>query len=192
MRHQPPAGHGDRSSPRVDHVECTETVGTVHFAGGQLTMEAINDALLLRVEASDDDSLRRLQDGIAGRLQTIGRRDRLTVSWRPLETDQAQPGDIAYNTESVADNRRWRRRLVVASMAIGGALIIALHLGFGGAALAATSWTGPVATTLLMLVLAAIVFVAAHVILGRLAFRRGKAIHTRWRSGESGAHTKRS
>jgi hypothetical protein len=35
-------------------------------------------------------------------------------------------------------------------------------------------------------VLAGIVFVAVHLILGRLAFRRGKAIHARWRSRESG------
>jgi hypothetical protein len=154
-------------------------------------MEATDDALILRVEASDDDSLRRLQDGIAGRLQTIGRRDRLTVTWCRLETAQVPPGEVAYNTESVADNRRWHRRLVVTSMAIGGALIVALHLGFGGVALAAASWTGPVAATLLVFVLAAIVFVAVHVILGRLAFRRGKAIHTHWRSRESGRRKER-
>jgi hypothetical protein len=191
MRHQQPADHGGPSRPRVDHVECTETVGTVHFAGGQLTMKATNDALILRVEASDADSLRRLQDGIAARLQTIGRRDRLTVTWFQLETDQIPPDEVAYNTESVADNRRWHRRLVVAGMAIGGALIVALHVGFGGAALAAASWTGPVAATLLVFVLAAIVFGAVHVILGRLAFRRGTAIHTRWRSRESGRHKER-
>jgi hypothetical protein len=186
MRPQPSEGRGGRSRPRVDHVECSETVGTVHFAGGQLMMAATKDALILRVEASDDDTLRRLQDGIAGRLQTIGRRDQLTVTWRQLGTDQVPAGEVANSTESVADNRRWHRRLVVASMAIGGALIVALHVGVGGAALAGASWTGPVATTLLVFVLAGIVFVAVHLILGRLAFRRGKAIHARWRSRESG------
>jgi hypothetical protein len=70
-------------------------------------------------------------------------------------------------------------------MAIGGALIVALHLGFGGAALAATPWTGPVANTLLVIILATFVFMAAHVILGRVTFRGAKAIHTHWKSRRS-------
>jgi len=37
---------------------------------------------MLRVEAADEDNLRRLQDLIASRLERFGRRDRLTVTWQ--------------------------------------------------------------------------------------------------------------
>jgi Uncharacterized protein conserved in bacteria (DUF2218) len=133
------------------------------------------DALTLRVEAPNDDSLRRLQDGIAARLQTIGQRDHLTTRWQRLET-------ASQTTEPATGKRRWRRRIALIGMAIGGALIVALHVGFGGAALAAMPWIGPVANTLWVIILAALAFIAVHFILGRFTFHGAKAVHARWKS----------
>jgi hypothetical protein len=169
MRYQPPA------RPRVDQVGYSDTVGTVRFADGQVTMQATMDALTLRVEAADDDSLRRLQDGIAARLQTIGRRDHLTTTWQRLEA-------AGQTTEPDTSKRQRRRRIALIGMAIGGALIVALHVGFGGAALAAMPWIGPVANTLWVIILAALAFIAVHFILGRFTFHGAKAVHARWKS----------
>ena len=54
--------------------------------GQRLTRCPASGALMLRVEAADEDHLRRLEDLIASRLERSGRRDRLTVTWqRPGE-----------------------------------------------------------------------------------------------------------
>jgi len=40
---------------------------------------------LLRAEAPDTETLDRIQRGVAGRLEQIGRRDGLVVHWSPLQ-----------------------------------------------------------------------------------------------------------
>jgi hypothetical protein len=168
----------------VDDVDYSDTVGTVRFADGRLRMRASADALTLRIEAANDDALLRLQDGVGARLNKIGRRDQLTTTWRRLETP-AWPDVTVESTDPAAEpgtkRRRWPRRLTVMGLIAGGALIVALHLGVGGAALAAMPWTGWVGGSLLVIILAKLVFIASHVILGRFAFRRGRAIHARWK-----------
>jgi hypothetical protein len=188
LRHLPPARRvADAAAPGVDHVDYSDTVGTVRFPDGQLRMRASADTLSLRVEAADDDALRRLQDGVAARLNKIGRRDHLTTTWHRMETPV--PLVNTHSTEPVAEpgtrKRRWLRRLTVMGLVAGGALIVALHLGVGGAAVAATPWTEWVGGGLLVIILAKLVFIASHVILGRFAFRRGKAIHARWKLRQS-------
>jgi len=196
MRHLPPARRvADAAAPGVDHVDYSDTVGAVRFADGQLSMRASADALTLRIEAADDDALRRLQDGVGARLNKIGRRDQLTTTWRRLETP-IWPDVAVESTDPAAEpgtkKRRWPRRLTVMGLIAGGALIVALHLGVGGAALAAMPWTGWVGGSLLVIILAKLVFIASHVILGRFAFLRGKAIHARWKSRRSVTHEERS
>ncbi|MBC6459666.1 DUF2218 domain-containing protein [Actinomadura sp. HBU206391] len=39
--------------------------------------------LTLRAEAADEESLRQLEQRVADRLEQVGRRDRLTVTWTP-------------------------------------------------------------------------------------------------------------
>jgi hypothetical protein len=48
-------------------------------------MQTAPDMLTLRAEATDEESLQRIQDLVAGRLERIGRRDRLTVIWQRTE-----------------------------------------------------------------------------------------------------------
>jgi hypothetical protein len=80
-----------QARPEVLHVECSDTDGILSLNWGQCVMHAGTDALTLRVEASDEDSLQRMQDLLAADLARFGRRDHLTVSWqRPdAATDQA-------------------------------------------------------------------------------------------------------
>lgn len=192
MRHQPPSRSvADAAAPGVDHVDYSDTVGTVRFADGQLHMRASADTLTLLVEAADDDVLRRLQDGITARLNKIGRRDQLTTTWHGMETPVPPVNTHSTDpaTEQGTRKRRWPRRLTVMGLVAGGALIVALHLGIGGAAVAAAPWTEWVGGGLLVIILAKLIFVASHVILGRFAFRRGKAIHARWTLRQSPPET---
>jgi len=76
-----PAGHrgGDGD---VRHAEWSDSYGIIRTSWGECTLRPASGALMLRVEAADEDNLRRLQDLIASRLERFGRRDRLTVTWQ--------------------------------------------------------------------------------------------------------------
>ena len=76
------AGHAGGGMPEVKQVDYAETRGTVSFARGRWILAATPDALTLRVEAEDADALRDLREGITRRIESIGRREGLTVVWR--------------------------------------------------------------------------------------------------------------
>jgi hypothetical protein len=80
-----------QARPEVLHAECSDTDGILSLNWGRCIMHAGTDALTLRVEATDEDSLQRMQDLLAADLARFGRRDQLTVDWqRPdAATDQA-------------------------------------------------------------------------------------------------------
>jgi hypothetical protein len=92
LRHRPRTRDGGHAPPEVRHVECSETHGIVRLSWGQWTMQASADALTLRVEAADEENLRRIQDLVAGRLERFGRRDHLTVNWQRPQAPTVQPG----------------------------------------------------------------------------------------------------
>lgn len=184
MRHQPSSYHGGGPMPPgVGHVEYSDTVGTVRFADGVLSLKASADTLTLRIAAEDEDGRRRLQDGIAARLRTICRRDRVTLTWRQVESPADPTEVIAHGTDAspglARGKVRWRGRFGTLALLGAGALILALHLGVGGAALAALAWTGWVGNMLLVVVLGAVGVIGAHVILGSAAYRGGKVVHAR-------------
>lgn len=92
MTHRPPGGHGG-TPPAAPHVDHTDTHGTVRFPDGRWTLDATADTLTLRVDATDEAALRRLQDAIAARIETIGRRDGLQVLWQQ-PTDEGTPPQV--------------------------------------------------------------------------------------------------
>lgn len=194
MRHNPSGGDtASPARPAVNHVDYSDSAAAVQFADGRLTMHATADTLTLRVEAADDAALQRLQDGVAARLQTIGRRDQLTTIWHPLERTTVPPGDVEHDAglpaEPGSGKRGWPRRLTVLGLIAVGALIVAVHLGIGGAAVAALPWTGWVGGSLLVIILAKLVFIASHFMLGRFAFRRGRTLHARWKARHAPAQS---
>lgn len=179
MRHRPPARLGGHTPPDVLDVDCSEPRGIVRFAEGQWTLEATADTLTLRVEAADAETLRRLQDGITARMEKIGRRDRLAVTWQQPSPDEQNPG-AAPAPDTAAGKRRRRGWLSTIALAVGAALVVAVHLGVGGAALATSAWTGWAANIVLALILLKLVTIAGHLVLGYFALRGGKTLHARW------------
>ncbi len=84
LRHRPPPHLlGDaQPPPEVQaHVEWSDTDGIVSLSWGQCTMQATPDTLTLRAEATDEESLQRIQDLVTGHLERFGRRDHLRVNW---------------------------------------------------------------------------------------------------------------
>lgn len=65
------------------HVEWSEDHGVISFDwGGRCTLRAEPGILALRAEAPDEESLRRVEQRVADRLERFGRRDHLSVIWR--------------------------------------------------------------------------------------------------------------
>ncbi|MER6357217.1 DUF2218 domain-containing protein [Streptomyces sp. NPDC001634] len=184
MRHRPPARHGGRQMPDVRHVEWSDTHGTVRFAEGQWTLDASSDALTVHVEADDEETLQRLQNGITGRIEKIGRRDGLKVTWqeRPPSPSAAPTDETPYAAGAPkGDGRTLRSFTKTTGLLMVGALVIAVHLGVAGATLTASTWTGWAVNGILALIALKVAIVAGHVILGRLGIRRGKAFLTHHR-----------
>ena len=91
LGHRPPSHGRGNLPPEVRHVECSGTEGTVSLNCGQWTMRALPGLLAVRVEAADEQSLRRIEDLLTTRLQKFGRREHLTVTWRRPEAAAAEP-----------------------------------------------------------------------------------------------------
>lgn len=174
--HYRPRAHGGGAThrpPEMHDVEWSKTRGTVRLSLGQWALRATPEALVVRIEAANEDDLQRMQDLIAARLEKIGRRDHLSVSWQRSEASGVQRAEAAETdgshpqqaTRQVAGTaRRWPLRTV------GGiaALLVVGHLALGGTMLAAAQWWGwgAGAVVLLLVVLKAIG-------LGGLAARHG-------------------
>lgn len=149
--HRPP-GRGGHAAPEVQHVEWTDTHGTIDVGPGRCTIEATSDVLTLRLESADEDSLQRLQAAVAHRLETIGRREGLEVHWQ-------HPGEPAPEPAP----RKSRGRLATIVLVAVGVLIVAAHLGLAGAALAGSAWTAWATNVFLAVVLLKVLIVAGHV-----------------------------
>jgi hypothetical protein len=54
----------------------------ITFAWGSCTLQATTSALLVRVEANDDAALSQAEAQLAQRIQTIGHREPLHVTWQ--------------------------------------------------------------------------------------------------------------
>lgn len=168
--------------PSVQHVDYSDTHGVIRFDEGQFTLQATSDTLSLRVDAGNEDALQRLQDGITARLEKIGRRDQLTVTWQRHQTSPGPPGAGAGPSSSATEAgpaQRPVRGRTIGLMAVG-AVAAAVHLGLGGAAVAASAWNSWAVNAVVAIILLKVVFVAGHVVLGRFAIRHGKLLRPRW------------
>jgi hypothetical protein len=67
--------------PEVRRVEWTEDYGVISFPAGLCILDAEDDSLTITLAADDLDDLRWMQELFTTRLETIGRRDKLTVAW---------------------------------------------------------------------------------------------------------------
>ena len=86
------------------HAEWSDDRGMISFGRGRCTLRAEPGGLSLRAEAPDADTLRQLQQRIAGRLEQVGRRDGLTVTWAPPHSAAGQFPDPAEDPKGHADD----------------------------------------------------------------------------------------
>jgi hypothetical protein len=184
-RHHRPRNHGSGNTPpTVVHVEWSDTHGIINFGWGWCVLQAAPETLTVRAEAADEAGLRRIQNGIARRIETIGRRDHLRVTWHQADAPAAQHGEATRTaTSSTTEAAPRRERVKTIALVAGVVLVAAVHLGLFGAALAASKWTSWGANVIVLLLLGKVLFMGAHVLLGRFAIRRGKtfnAFRPRW------------
>ncbi len=72
--------------------ECSESQGAITFSPwGRCRIVAGADALTLRVEGTDDENLRRIQDIVTRDLDRFSGSDQLVVDWRLPEAADASP-----------------------------------------------------------------------------------------------------
>jgi hypothetical protein len=87
QRHRPRAHGGSGEPPEVLRAECSETEGAIVLSWGRCALTAGPGSLTLRADAADEENLARIQDMIAGRLAKFGRRENLSVTWRPVQAE---------------------------------------------------------------------------------------------------------
>jgi hypothetical protein len=88
LGHRPRSHAGGGAPPEIRHAESSDTSGTLILNWGQCTMLVADGLLTLRAEAGDTDSLTKIEELIAGRLEKFGRREHLVVTWQPVPTAQ--------------------------------------------------------------------------------------------------------
>jgi hypothetical protein len=75
-----------RAHPRLRaRVEWSDDQGVIRSDQGRCTLRAEPGVLVLRVEAPDERSLQQIEQRVTDRLEQVGRRDRLTVTWTPVD-----------------------------------------------------------------------------------------------------------
>jgi hypothetical protein len=82
-----------QARPEVQHVEWSDTDGTLTLSWGQCTMHAGPDTLTVRAEATNEENLQRIQNLITRNLERFGRRDHLKVNWQRPETPTVQAAE---------------------------------------------------------------------------------------------------
>ncbi|HEX5293805.1 MAG TPA: cytochrome P450 [Streptosporangiaceae bacterium] len=86
-RHQAHRPGEGGAPPAARTAAWSDASGIIDFGWGRCTLDATDEALTLRAEADDPDHLQLIQDGIARRVERIGRRDQLTVTWQPVSPE---------------------------------------------------------------------------------------------------------
>jgi hypothetical protein len=148
-------------------VEWSETHGTVSLPWGRCAMQATTGALTVQVEAVDEENLRRLRELVTGHIERFGRRERLQVTWSRRDAPTTSSGPPP---RAVAQ-RRWHGRTI--GLTALGVVVVAVHLGLGGAVLADWRWTGGAVGLVLVAVL------AKAAVVGGFAVHRGRASRVR-------------
>ena len=103
LRHQPRSHADGGAPPAIRHAQWSGTDATLALDRGRCTLHAEPGVLMLRAEADSEDNLTQIQDLIAGRLEKFGRREHLTVTWRPTDGPGGTPDCAAGPATGTAD-----------------------------------------------------------------------------------------
>ncbi|MER7788234.1 DUF2218 domain-containing protein [Streptomyces sp. NPDC097640] len=169
--HRPRAHAGGGAPPRLRHVEWSDTEGVLDFGFGQCALEAGPEGLTLRARADGEEHLRRILDGIAARVEKIGRRDNLHVTWhRPDAADaDAAPG-VAGGPPAPASRSPLRAHGRAIALSAVALLVLAAHLA-AGRTLVDSSWSSWALVTVLGIVAVKATVITTVVIRRRKAAR---------------------
>lgn len=80
-RHRPRVHAGGGAPPEMRRVEWNDTDGSLTLDWGRCTLHAAPGVLELRAEAAGEEDLARVQELVGGRLEKLGHRAGLTVTW---------------------------------------------------------------------------------------------------------------
>ena len=72
--------------PDIQHVERSDTHGTLDLGWGRCTLQAGPGTLTVRAEAANNESLQQVQDLITRNLERSGQREHPQVNWQRPET----------------------------------------------------------------------------------------------------------
>jgi hypothetical protein len=147
-----------RTHPQMPaHAEWSDQRGVISFGPGRCTLRADSGVLTLRAEAPDEDSLRQLEQRVADRLEQIGRRDRLTVTWArrqsgeeltpetrqrtredrhmaepPPHRETSDDDGVRYDDESRTRIPRWVKVVGIVLAVLAVLIVVVMLIGGGG------------------------------------------------------------
>ncbi|MFL6072553.1 MAG: DUF2218 domain-containing protein [Mycobacteriales bacterium] len=132
------------------HAEYSDTHGLITLAPwGRCTLTAGTDVLTLRIEATDPDALRRIQEILGRDLERFGRRDGVSVTWPPPETTDDAAPMVPAGTPAARRHRRRNTILLGALIAVA----VAVHLGLGALIVTDSRWPSITVDALVVIVL---------------------------------------
>jgi hypothetical protein len=82
-----------QARPEVQHVEWSDSDGTLSLTWGLCTMQAGPDTLTVRAHATNEENLQQIQNLITRNLERFGRRDHLKVNWQRPVAPTVQAGE---------------------------------------------------------------------------------------------------
>ena len=139
---------------------------------GRCTVHAELDRIALRIDAADEQNLRRIQQIITRDIERFGRREHLSVAWRRLDP----PADPATAPPPLrTSHTRPARRALAGTGLLAVVALVGVHLGLGSAAAAWLGWTavGGLSLAVIALVGVHVAVPVAAIRLRRHLFRRG-------------------
>ena len=153
----------------------SDTRGTVTFTPwGLCTLATDAGVLTVRIDTADEDGLAQIRDVVTRDFVRFSQRDPLTVTWQRSD----DPGAAPFRpTDAVTSGHRHgprRAQFQLALLALAVLLIIGLHIGLAGAAVADSRWTGIATDVMVALVLLKIMLIVR----ARLRIRRRRAAKT--------------
>jgi cytochrome P450 len=86
-RHRQEEGTAPAAASIPRRAECSGPGGVIDFEGGRCTLRATGEELILLAEADDQQHLRLIREALTTRLQRIGHRDQLALTWRPVSAE---------------------------------------------------------------------------------------------------------
>jgi hypothetical protein len=132
----------DRGEVRLHVASGADQVVVTFDPWGTATLRAQDGTLALRAEAADPLDLRRIREILSRDFERFGRRDQLILTWTSTDPAAVTEPDRPLPTTPPASSRPRTPLMVTIAGVLGVALVVAVHLGVGGVALAAWNWLG--------------------------------------------------